>query len=734
VADDDAPLDIGERIRRIAATIAGEVDWRWAAGDELPPILEAAARSLGTTIERWAGNPSLRRLLGGVERDVVTSPGERVELFASLGVAARLGSRARFTIDDATVAELPIPESGEVRALIDAPAPGLHRVRVDLCNNAGAVVSGAIGHRLLQVADGRPVALVRAGLFLPREPQDPIAKGSPGDALRALVDGGFELVYFDVHEKNRDAQIQDALRKKRRPPGAILVQSAEEQELRSLGVDFVDMFVTTAIRRLRAKGVPVTTILGARDEDRAVIRDEQVRVMSPATVLERAHGEGFAAEAEQAAQLLRDRAESSALDWRLDQTTRSRLVPGNAFHAELDNAQARRRLFEAIEGATASVHLQFYMVEPGDFTERLIVALIRRARAGVKVRFMVDALYSDEEVFGRLNPLIQSLREEKGIEVLALSPLESHRHVAVDRLKRRDHRKLIVVDGRLAFVTGRNASDEYFLGFDEVPVHDNTRHERIPWLDAHVEVTGPLVRDVQESFLATWRRHGGAKVRVDSDVLPELEPTGAASGRLVVHHGLDDTNGLAMYESMFDLAEDHVYIVNDFPIVPALERAILRLLARGVRVEILTGNAAARRDDGSFFPGPMHRTLFEYMVKAKLEPLLEAGAAVYEYVPPPSNTVVARGGRIRPYVHAKVVSVDGLVTSIGSANLDATASFWESEANIVVQDAAFARGVEATLRQMIDGSFALDPGSEYWKRERAQRAVVGTLWPETLYS
>jgi phosphatidylserine/phosphatidylglycerophosphate/cardiolipin synthase-like enzyme len=734
VTQDDSPLDLGERIRRIAAAIAGEVDKRWASSDELLPILDSVARSLGSTIERWAGNPSLRRLLGGVERDVVTGPGERVDLFASLGVAARLGSHARFSVDGVAVAEVPIPESGEVRALFDAPAPGLHQVRVDLCNKAGAVVSGASGHRLLQVADGRPVVLVRAGLFLPRASEDPVAKGSPGEALRALVDAGFELVYFDVHEKNRDAQIQAALRAKRRPPAAILVQSAEEQDLRSLGVDFVDMFVTTVIRRLRARGVPVTTILGARDEDSGASRAEQVRVMSPATVLARARGDGFDAERAQAAQLLRERAQADPLDWRLDQTTRSRLVPGNSFHAELDNAQARRRLFDAIEAAAATVHLQFYMVEPGDFSERLVVALIRRARAGVKVRFMVDALYSDEEVLGRLNPLIQSLRAESGIEVLALSPIESHRHMDVTRLKRRDHRKLVVVDGRLAFVTGRNASDAYFFGFDEVPVHDNTRHERIPWLDAHVEVSGPLVRDVQESFLSTWHKHGGARVPVDAGVLPELARCGDAAGRLVVHHGLDDTNGLAMYESLFDTARSHVYIVNDFPIVPALERAILRLLARGVRVEILTGNAAARRDDGSFFPAPMHRTLFEYMVKAKLEPLLVAGAAVYEYVPPHSPTVVARGGRIRPYVHAKVVSVDGLATSIGSANLDATASFWESEANVVVEDAAFASGVEATLRKMIDNSFRLDPELDYWKRERTQRAVVGTLWPDTLYS
>ncbi len=686
MTDEAGPEDLGERIRRITATVAG---------GESHPILDAAARSFGATLERWGRNPSLRRLLGGVQRDVLTSPGERVELSADLGVSAKLGAYARFYVDDAVVGEVPIGNSSEVRTMIRAPEAGIHRVGVKVCSDKGDVVSDVIGHRLLQVASGRPVALVHAALFLPRPANDPAPIDSPIESLRALVDEGFELVYFDIHQKNRDALIHAEVIDQRLPPGAILVYSAEEEELRSMGVDFVDMFASTAIRRLRAKGVPVTTILTEKDDDSPQSRAENVRVMAPSTVLSRALGGGFGPEIEQAASLLRERKVTGALDWRLDQTTESRLVEGNSFHAELDNGKARERLFAAFEKAVSTIHVQFYIVQPSDFTELLIVKLIQRARAGVKIRFMVDALYSDDEVLGRLNPLISSLRDEENIEVLAVSPIESRKQVDVSRLKQRDHRKLTIIDGTLAFVSGRNAGDEYFTGFDEVPIHNHTRHESIPWLDAHMEVSGPLVRHEQETFMRTWARQGGAEITRDRSVLPELEASGSAAGRLVVHRGLTETNGLAMYEAMFDVAEDHVYIVNDFPIVPALERAINRLLARDVRVQLLTGSATARRDDGTFFPAPLHRTLFEYMVKGKLEPLLEAGVEVYEFVPPPSPIVVALGGRIRPYVHAKIVSVDGLVTSIGSANLDATASFWESEANVVVQDAGFASGVEA---------------------------------------
>lgn len=736
VSEDDSQ-DLTERIRRVIGMVfAGEMDRPTGSSDQDPTIFDKATRSLGATIGRWAQSPGLRRFSSGVQRDDLTSQGEWVELSANLGIAARLGSAARFYIDEAVVGEVPIGTSSDVLAVVRAPGPGLYRVGVKVCDATGAIVSDLVGHRLLQVASGRPVVLVHGDLLLSASAKisPPASNASPLEALRTLVDEGFELAYFDIHEKNRADLLGEALRAQRLPPGAMLIYSAEEAALRSLGLDFVEMFALTAVRRLHATGVPVTMILSDATDNSEQTDPRGARIMSPTEAMHQALAGDLARHFNQATKLLEERSETDPLTWRLDQSTDSTLTFGNSFHVELDNARAREHLFGAIDSAVGSIHIQFYIVRPSAFAEELIVKLIQRARAGVRIRFMVDALYSDESVLGRANPLILSLKAERNIDVLALSPIESPKDVNVPRLKKRDHRKLVVIDGKRAFVSGRNASDEYFYGFDEIPVHDNTPHERFPWLDAHIEVRGPLVHQVQRTFMETWERHGSADILAGDHVLPELSSEGSSAGRLVVHRSFEDTNGLAMYEAMLDLADSHVYIVNDFPIVAALERAIYRLLARNVSVKLLTGNAATRRDDGTFFPAPLHRTAFEYMVKARLEPLLEAGVRVYEFVPPSSPRVVARGGRFRPYVHAKLVSVDGKVTSIGSANLDATASFWESEANIVVQDAAFAAMVEETLEKLVGGSIEIDRESEYWKRERAQRAVVSTLWPGTFYS
>ncbi len=727
--DKDGPLR--DRFGKTLTAIVGEADRLFPESNSSPSLLESAARSLSSTIDRWGQNPSLRRFVGGVQRDTVTSAGEPVELTARVPMGSRRRASARFYVGDVAAGDVPIDGHSQVRVIKAAPGPGLYHVRVDLLDANGSVVLSLSGHRVLQVTGRRPVAIVDAELFLPSE-SDP--RAAVINDLRALSADAFELVYFDIHEKNRELLIRGELKRQGLPSGAIVVYSAAEQELASLGVDFVSMFVSTGVRRLRAKGVPVTTILTERQADAEKAGAAQISVMTPAEAVARSRRGALRIEQERARDMLRERSETSRLDWYLNQTTGSRPLTGNRFRAEFDNKKAREVLFGAIETATATIHLQFYRIEPSRFVEALIVHLIRRARAGVKIRLMIDALYSEDELLGRVNPLIQSLRDERTVDVLAVAPIESPKDVTASTLKKRDHRKLVIIDGRQAFVSGRNAGDEYYLGFDEVPVHDHTPHDHIPWLDAHIEVSGPLVAEVQSTFVGTWREHGGAAIEPSGDADPRPAPEGNAKGRLVVHRGFADMNGLAMYEAMFDAAVHHVYIVNDFPFVPAIERGIFRLLARGVAVKLLTGNASARRDDGTLFPAPLHRTLFEYMVKAKLEPLLEAGVQIYEYRPPVQPMVVARGGRIRPYVHAKVVSVDGVVTSIGSANLDGTASYWESEANVVVQDEEFARGVEATLQGFIDESYRLDLDSAYWKSERAQRAVVSTLWPGTFYS
>lgn len=694
------------------------------ADDVSPSMPEAVARQVAESLARWRGSASVRRFLGvPAGHDQLGVAGEPVWLEARVGPVVQMGAAAvRFVLDGQALGICPLTESGACGVEVRLDEPGVHAVLLEPLSHSGSSLAppGVAGEVRLHVVSTAPVVGVDAALIL-----EPDTSDGPADAIGRLTQNGVQVFYFDLDPTDRAAEIRAAIELHRLPAGAIFTHPDAEVDIEPGKTDFSQVFGLTTVRRLRTSGVPV--VAGLRGEVAAAAHAE-FPLLCPADVTTEA-----LAQLHQDARAFEDRrSKTDPLTWRLNEATGTRLVSGNTVAVEFDNRLARERLFALVEGAQRSIHLQAYIFDEGHVANELVVRLIRRARAGVKVRVIVDALYSGEQVLGRKNLQLESLSLEDNIGVVVGSPIAFGRPLDSVALKQRDHRKLLVVDGHTGFVTGRNISDAYYRGFDETPIHQHTAHEHIPWLDAHVEATGPIVDALDATFAAAWSEYGG---RHYTDLDPSTSPpTGTCASRLVVHNGLVDANGMLQYEAMLDGAKEHVYIVNDFPIVPSLASAMQRALARGVRLVLLTGNAVARRADGSFFPGPVYREMFDHMVKQRLEPLIRSGAEVYEYVAPPHAMIVPRGGVVRPYVHAKVMSCDGRAASVGSANLDATASYWEHEANLVVQDDAFARGLERQVEAMIARAHAIDLESDYWRRDRAKRAIVAKLWPAVVYS
>jgi phosphatidylserine/phosphatidylglycerophosphate/cardiolipin synthase-like enzyme len=487
------------------------------------------------------------------------------------------------------------------------------------------------------------------------------------------------------------------------------------------------------VRRLRAAGVPLVAALAAVTATDGAAAAGLPALTVPEVVVRLAAGDPLAELTAAAAAFVaaRDRARGpAALSRRLDLMTGTRAVGGHAVELELDNRVARAALFADLEAATRSIHLQFYILKAGRFATELVARLRARAAAGVAVRLVVDALYAGHELLGRENPVVAELTGVPGIEIVASDPVTLG---AVDRvgLKQRDHRKLAIIDEEVAYVTGRNGADEYYLGFDEVAIDDATPHDAIPWLDAHARLRGPLVGELARRFAANWLRNGGPALVTEPD---PPAPAGAVAARLVWHDGVDDALAMASYDALFAGATSRIIVVNDFPIITDLALRLVTAAQRGVVVDIVTGSALARRGDGTFFPGPRHREVFEYLVKHCYEALLAAGVRVWEVTAPPSPAHAATGGPIRPYVHAKVVVVDGAVASVGTANLDVTASHWEREVNLVIEDPAIAGALTSTLDDVIARAVRIDPDGPAWRREAARRALAARLWPDRLYS
>ena len=414
------------------------------------------------------------------------------------------------------------------------------------------------------------------------------------------------------------------------------------------------------------------------------------------------------------------------LDAQLDARTASRVQPGHRVRVELDNAAARRDLLTLIDRAADRVHAQWYIVEDDDAAREVEAGLVRAGARGVAVRVLVDSLYSRHGSFGVENALLRRLGAAPGVELRTSRPIR--RVPTLIDLKQRDHRKLVVVDGARSLVSGRNLGKQYYRGFAEARVHPGTRYADVPWLDASVALDGPAAATLDASFLQAWLAADGAGFPI---VAPP--PAGATAVRVVVHQGLADAYTLEAHLTLIEAAERRLLVVNSFPLQLEVQHALTRALARGVQLDVLVGRVRASFGAGvPFSGGGSMRGLADTLVRARLATLIEAGADVRELALAPLPAWDAQLGHVHPHVHAKLLCVDGRHVALGSANLDVTAGYWESEALVLIDDVSLAAGVEAEVDALRLASPRIDPSDAKWREGAALRAWLGRVWPSVL--
>ncbi len=401
------------------------------------------------------------------------------------------------------------------------------------------------------------------------------------------------------------------------------------------------------------------------------------------------------------------------------------VTDGNRIALELDNATARRWLLEAIDQSRRTLHLQVYMALDDHIGRAVETALASAAARGVTVRVLVDSLHGLHGSFGARNPLLDRLATYPGVELRMLRPITEL--PSLKDLKQRDHRKLVVADGAIALLGGRNLSAEYYTAFEEARIHADSIWREVPWLDCGARLEGPAVADVERSFLQAWSTAGGAAYPIAT---PNV--VGNASAAVVVHHGLNDARTLEAYRGLIDRARSHVYVVNGFPLVLELQHALLRALARGVRVQALIGHPAPTHD-GQTFRGPWStaRTFATELVHSRIDPLIDAGGEAFLFARSGVPGWAPDLGIVHPHVHAKALSVDGQRCAVGSANLDVTASYWESELLLVIDDDTLSSAFEARLADLIAGSTRVRREDATW-RALAQRRAWMRHWPGVL--
>lgn len=334
---------------------------------------------------------------------------------------------------------------------------------------------------------------------------------------------------------------------------------------------------------------------------------------------------------------------------------------GNEVELLSDSEQAFEVIEQAISSAKKHVWAEYYIIANDETGRRFLDLLAERARAGVEVRLLYDAVGS----LGIDGKRLQALREAGGkVEAfLPLNPLRRRWSVHL-----RNHRKMIVVDGEVGFTGGMNVGDQYS--------GKARRRGHAHFHDAHLRLRGPEVEDLGQIFAEDW--YFATDEQLTPPPAPEPIP-GASPIVAIVPSGPDqerNANGLA-YFSGIAASERRLYLTSpyfipDEPTVTALIAAALR----GVDVRIL-------------LPGINDVALVAPAARSYYEELLEGGVRIFEFQP--------------SMLHAKTMVVDGSFSIVGSANVDIRSFRLNFELGALVFDAAFAAKLEERfMRDLAD--------------------------------
>ena len=320
-------------------------------------------------------------------------------------------------------------------------------------------------------------------------------------------------------------------------------------------------------------------------------------------------------------------------------------VSGNTITTLVNGAQIFPAMLGAIRSAKHSINFEAYWFTDGQIAREFTAALAERARAGVKVSAIFDALGTMD--MGSEN--LAQLREA-GVEVV-----KYHSIFWLDprRYNHRTHRKLLIIDGNIAFIGGADISDEW-MGNADSPQH---------WRDNQYEVTGPVVAQLQSIFMANWLKARGHLLH-GVDYFPPLAGTGT-----ILAQGLRSSDGNANLDLMYLLAiasaQKTLRIENPYFLPDGLTRQELTDAARrGVSVEIV-------------LPGKLtNQKIVRAASKDHWSEVIKAGIKIYEFQP--------------TMVHVKLLIVDDMFVSVGSGNFDNRSIQLNDEANLDVLDRDFA--------------------------------------------
>lgn len=343
-------------------------------------------------------------------------------------------------------------------------------------------------------------------------------------------------------------------------------------------------------------------------------------------------------------------------------------------------------LFAEIGRATDHIHMEYFNFRNDSISGLLFALLGRKAAQGVEVRILFDAFgnWSNNRPLNRSH--LEAIRAQ-GIEIVKFDPIV---FPYINHASSRDHRKVVVIDGRVGYTGGMNVADYYIEGLPKIG----------PWLDMHLRIEGEAVADLQDIFLDMWYRETGQRLEGERYYPPLSLQEEAWEQRISIvdrkPHATPEAIKQA-YSASIAAARHEISIINPY-FVPttSIKRALHRALERGVRINIMV----PERSDIPFTPDAM---LY------KLRQLSKRGARVLLY----------QGG----FHHSKAMTVDATFCTVGSANLNSRSLRYDYETNAFVFDSVMTASIDSVFRRDTEHCIPLDDA--YWRRRSPWRKFVG---------
>jgi cardiolipin synthase len=364
----------------------------------------------------------------------------------------------------------------------------------------------------------------------------------------------------------------------------------------------------------------------------------------------------------------------------VESVTESPLTKGNKVLLLADGLTTYAAMFKAIENAKDHINLESYIIEDDETGRKFADLLLQKQAEGVQVNVIYDSV-------GSMNTpasYFQRLRDG-GIQVVEFNPINPLKARGNWGLTHRDHRKILIVDGKVAIIGGINISEVYSSSpfkrkqDEKAPIH---------WRDTDIQIEGPAVAEFQKLFLDTWQRQKGPELSGEN-YFPDLKEAGNALVRVIGSTpGQDNRIPFIVYVSAISFAEHSVHMTNSYFIPDdQIVKALTDAAERGVDVKII-------------LPGITDSRLALYAQRYHYSGLLKSGVKIYE-----------RGNSL---LHAKTAVIDKVWSTVGSTNMDFLSLLNNDEVNAVILSREFAVEMEKMFAGDLENSSQIQ--WDEWKK------------------